>query len=113
MSPEPLVELIGPVPPPGDTVTVIDPKFFNTVAQFAHAGVAGLLYLSVAHIAIEAALFRWLWYGAFIALGVAAAAFKEGYWDPRHENAATRGSGLEDFGFYMVGIGIAVLVIQV
>lgn len=105
------VDLIGPPPAPGDPVNVIDPKFFNAVSQFAHMGVAGLIYLSVGYVAEKHDLFRWLWYGAMISLGVVLAAWKEGYYDPRHENAATRGSGREDFTFYMVGIGIAVLIL--
>jgi hypothetical protein len=103
--------LIGPAPKSGGPVNVIDPEFFNEVSQFAHAGVSGLIYLSIAYIAERHSLFHWRWYGILIAAGIALAAFKEGWYDPRYENAATRGSGLEDFAFYMVGIVIAVVVI--
>jgi hypothetical protein len=103
--------LIGPKPKEGAPVNVIDPHFFEVVSQFAHAGVAGLIYLSIGHIAQAHSFFRWTWYGILIAVGIALAGFKEGYWDPRYENEATRGSGLEDFTFYLVGILVAVVVI--
>jgi hypothetical protein len=105
--------LIGPKPKGNDPVNVIDPKFFNEVAQFAHAGVAGLIYLSLAHIAMKFDLFKWSWYGALIVIGVAAAGVKEFWYDPHYENVATRGSDFEDFAFYLVGILIAVAVIVV
>jgi hypothetical protein len=105
--------LIGPPPKAGGPVNVIDPKFFNEVSQFAHTGVAGLIYLSIGHIAQAHSFFRWAWYGVIIVVGIALAGFKEGYYDPRHENEATRGSGLEDFSFYVFGILIAVVVILV
>jgi hypothetical protein len=103
--------LIGPKPKEGAPVNVIDPKFFNEVSQFAHAGVAGLIYLSIGHIAQAHSFFRWTWYGVLVALGVALAGFQAGWYDPRYENEATRGSGIEDFLFYLVGILIAVMVI--
>lgn len=105
--------LIGPKPKQGDPVNVIDPKFFNEVSQFAHAGVAGLIYLSIGHVAQKHDFFDWLWYGILIAAGVGLAAFKEFWYDPHYENPATRGSDLEDFSFYLVGISIAVVVILV
>lgn len=43
-------------------------------------------------------------------VGVAAAAFKEFWWDYHHEDAATRGSSLLDFSMYMVGILVAQFV---
>jgi hypothetical protein len=107
---EPLT-LIGPAPKGDTPVNVIDPKFFNEVAQFAHVGVAGLIYLTVGVIALKQGLFSWKWYGPLVGVGVALAAWKEGYYDPRHENAATRGSDLEDFSFYMLGILIAQVVL--
>jgi hypothetical protein len=107
---EPLT-LIGPAPKDNAPVNVIDPAFFYEVSQFAHAGVAGLIYLSIGHIAQKHNFFHWYWYGALIGLGVVAAAVKEFYYDPRFENEATRGSDLEDFSFYMLGILISQIVL--
>jgi hypothetical protein len=102
--------LIGP-PPKLGSVNVIDPAFFNEVSQFAHTGIAGLVYLVIGHVAQTMGLFHWWWFATLAGVGVALAGWKEGYWDPRHENAATRGSGLQDFSFYILGIGIAVVAI--
>lgn len=35
------------------------------------------------------------------------AAIKEAFWDPRYEDPETRGSGLEDFTYYTLGILLA------
>ena len=44
--------------------------------------------------------------GIVTGVAVAAAAFKEFYWDYHYEDAATRGSSLLDFSMYMVGIAL-------
>jgi hypothetical protein len=101
---------IGPAPKDGD-VNTISPAFFNFVSQMAHIGIPGLIYLSIAYIAQKYSFFNWKWYGALIVVGVLLAAWKEGWYDPRHENAATRGSGLLDFSCYMIALAIPVIVI--
>jgi hypothetical protein len=103
--------LIGPSLRQGEPINIISPAFFNEVSQFAHTGVVGYIYLAIGHVAQRRGFFHWSWYGVLIGVGVALAAWKEGYYDVHHENAATRGSGLEDFAFYMVGILIAVLAL--
>ena len=105
--------LIGPVPKEGAPTNVIDPSFFYEVAQFAHTGMAGLIYLGIAHIAQKHDLFKWSWYLALVTLGVAAAGVKEFWYDKNYENAATRGSDFEDFSFYCLGIIIAIAVILI
>jgi hypothetical protein len=105
--------LIGPKPKEGAPINVIDPIFFNFVSQMAHIGIPGLIYLSIAHIAQKYGFFNWKWYGVLIAVGVALAAWKEGWYDPRYENKATRGSGLLDFSCYMIALAIAVAVILI
>jgi hypothetical protein len=104
------LERIGPPSKTGD-VNVIDPAFFNEVAQFAHAGVACSIYLSIGYIAEKHSVFSWLWYGILILTGVVAAGVKEFWYDANFENQATRGSDLEDFSFYVLGIVIAVIVL--
>ena len=76
----------------------IDPKFFNEVSQFAHWGV-------MFSIAITLAIF-FGWKGLLVAgLGeIPYAVWHEYYYDPRFENAATRGSDTEDFIFLMLGL---------
>ncbi|MBZ5513924.1 MAG: hypothetical protein LAN62_03600 [Acidobacteriia bacterium] len=70
----------------------------NTVAQGLHASLG----------ALSVALPGWLW-GNRAALigGISAAVFaavKESWFDPRYEDEATAGSGLEDFAFWGLGI---------
>lgn len=82
---------------------VIDPKFFNFVAQVAH-------FFTTYGIVLTFGKF-WHWTGIAIAspLCVAYAALHEFWWDPRHENAVTRGSDLEDFAFLIAGVAAAVV----
>lgn len=101
-------DVIGPYKEGTTSLNSIDPKFFNEVAQFAHFGVAAFIYLAIGHIAAKRGFFHWSWYGALIALGVVAAAVKEFWYDKNFENEATRGSDLEDFTFYVLGIAAAV-----
>lgn len=52
-----------------------------------------------------------LW--SLVIVGIVAAAVKEFCYDSHEENAATRGSDLEDFAFYCLGIAYALLVLYV
>lgn len=75
----------------------IDPKFFNFVAQVAHMS-------STYAITLTAYLFFGAWGIAVSAAVVLAYAIWHEFWyDPRYENAVTRGSGWEDFSFLMFG----------
>ncbi len=91
--------------------TSIDPSFFYEVAQFAHTGMAGLIYLSIGHIAQRFHFFSWLWFGMLISCGVGLAALKEFWYDEKYETPVTRGSSLKDFTFYILGIYIAAVVL--
>ncbi len=80
----------------------IDPKFFDQVSQFAHfftmyslALTLGLIGKRTGHALICFAL--------SVVVYITYAAIHEFYWDPRHENEATRGSDLKDFVFLVAG----------
>ena len=83
---------------------VIDPKFFNLVAQIAHFSAMYGIVLSVGKF--------WHWTGITIAapLCIAYAAVHEFWYDSHYENPVTRGSDLEDFLFLFAGIAVAVIV---
>ena len=87
----------------------IDPKFFNTVAQFAHFG----MMFTVTTICITVfSLLHHRFIGEIVG-GVGCliyAAIHEFIWDPREENAVTRGSDLQDFIFLVAGSMSALLV---
>lgn len=83
---------------------VIDPKFFNLVSQFAHFFTMYSLTFTIGFLTGPVGL--WIAFG----LCVAYAAWHEFYWDPRHEDALTRGSDLEDFCFLVGGSVVAVIV---
>jgi hypothetical protein len=83
---------------------VIDPKFFNQVAQIAHFFTTYALVLTVGK------FFGWAGTLAGAVLCIAYAAIHEFYWDPRHENPVTRGSDLEDFIFLVAGALAAVVL---
>jgi hypothetical protein len=80
----------------------IDPKFFDQVSQFAHFFTMFALAI-VCGLAGPLVHLR-LW-GVFIGLGLCLiwASGHEFWYDPKYENAATRGSDLEDFCFLMMG----------
>ena len=86
---------------PGENV--IDPKFFNVVAQIAHFSSMYAIVLSFGKF--------WHWSGIVIAapLCIAYAAIHEFWYDPRYENPVTRGSDLEDFAFLVSGVAAAVI----
>jgi hypothetical protein len=82
---------------------VIDPKFFNFVAQVAH-------FFATYGIVLTFGKF-WHWTGIAVAapLCLAYAAVHEFWYDPRYENPVTRGSDLEDFLFLVAGVAAAVV----
>ncbi len=82
----------------------IDPKFFNFVAQMAHFWTMYGLVKTVGDLGHRfhhqvASLI------AAFACCAGYAAWHEFYWDPRHENPATRGSDWEDF-LFLIGGGL-------
>lgn len=85
--------------------TGITPKLFNQVAQLGHfAGGAAIVLAFVV-----------LWrvpYAEYVGFGIVAvaAAAKEFYYDEHYESTEVRGSSLEDFLFYLIGAGAAMLV---
>ena len=80
---------------------------FDRNSQFAHFGMAATVYLTLGRF-LHGHLF---W--SLVIMGIIAAAVKEFWWDSHEENAATRGSDLEDFAFYCVGIAYALLILYV
>lgn len=87
---------------PGEDV--VDPKFFNFVAQVAH-------FFATYGIVLTFGKF-WHWTGNAVAasLCVVYAAVHEFWYDPRYENPVTRGSDIEDFLFLVAGVAAAVAV---
>jgi uncharacterized membrane protein YphA (DoxX/SURF4 family) len=87
--------------------SVVDPKFFNLIAQIAHFSATYGIVLSSGKF--------WHWKGVFVAaaLCVAYAAVHEFWYDPRYENPVTRGSDLEDFLFLIAGVAAAVIVFAI
>jgi hypothetical protein len=81
----------------------IDPKFFNQVAQFAHFGMMFTVTTFASHFGHKG---RWVG----LALCILYAAIHEFVWDPKMENAETRGSDLEDFIFLVAGSCVAVVL---
>jgi hypothetical protein len=82
----------------------IDPKFFDQVAQIAHiATTFGIAYVAVT---------KFGWWGLLVAtVGILIyASWHEFIHDPEKENAATRGSDLEDFLFLVGGPVLAAIV---
>jgi hypothetical protein len=88
----------------------IDPKFFNVVAQIAHFG--AMYTVTNVFSAVSYRLFHQRWAGLIFGVIACAsyATWHEFFWDPTHENAATRGSDLEDFVFLILGSIVAALV---
>lgn len=83
---------------------VIDPKFFDFVAQIAHFSATYAIVLSFGKF--------WGWTGIAVAAPICAiyAAVHEFWYDPRYENPVTRGSDLKDFLFLVAGAAAAVVV---
>jgi len=84
-------------PTPPSPPSSIDPKFFNEVAQTAH-------FFTTYAISFTCAM-KWGWKGWVVAtIGIwIYAVWHEFFYDPRKENAATRGSDLEDFIWLVSG----------
>lgn len=79
-----------------------DNQLDNIFFQIGHflGGYAAVLTLFVCHVQ------HWL---LISIMGVTLwASVKEFYWDPRHEDPEVRGSDLEDFIFYIVGLIVGV-----
>ena len=82
----------------------INEKFFDYVSQMAH-------WATMAFGSLTLALF-FGFPGVVVSnvLGITYAAWHEFYWDPRHENAETRGSDVRDFLFLLLGLAIGDIV---
>ena len=83
----------------------ISPAFFDETAQFAHFGIAAMVYLTVGTLAPV------VWVLCSLPVGIGFMAFKEFWYDPRYENTVTRGSSVKDFGFYFLGMAYACLIL--
>lgn len=77
---------------------MIDPKEFNMVAQNAHWE-AGLCWVWGTIILFGP---QYMWYA--VGSGVAITAWKEFWYDYKYETDEVRGSSLEDFAFYWIGL---------
>jgi hypothetical protein len=58
---------------------------------------------------VFALFFPHLWWLGFV-LCLVYAGVHEFFWDPKEENAATRGSDLQDFCFLALGSGVGVVL---
>jgi hypothetical protein len=81
-----------------------DQAFANIVAQIAHtlagyAAIVTLILLGVPHAVVIASVSVTLY-----------ALVKEFWWDYKYEDAVTRGSSVEDFVFYIVGLILGIVV---
>jgi len=76
----------------------IDPKTFNMVAQNAHWE-AGMCWIFGGIILFGPGVMWW-----FLGIGVVVTAWKEFWYDYKYETEIVRGSSLEDFVFYCVGL---------
>lgn len=91
----------------------IDPKFFNTVAQFAHFGM--MFFVMMICCLVGRKIFGHWWSGMAVG-GVVCLAYgiwHEFFWDPTHENEATSGGKKgdeEDFFYLELGACIAAVV---
>jgi VanZ family protein len=87
----------------------IDPKFFNFVAQIAHFGAWFFVMILCSTVSNK---LHHQWIGSIVAVcaNVPYATWHEFFWDPVHENAATRGSDLEDFSFLLLGAVVGFFV---
>jgi hypothetical protein len=82
----------------------IDPAFFNFVAQTAHFSATYALTLTAMLFTRLQQKHRW---AVVFGLIVAYACFHEFFYDPRYENAVTRGSDVEDWCFLVLGSVVA------
>jgi hypothetical protein len=82
----------------------IDPKTFNQVAQLGHFAGGAAIVLAVVVISHHRTYCVW----ALLAVA-ALAAIKEFWYDEKYETTEVRGSSLQDFIFYLLGAGAAVV----
>lgn len=90
------------------TGDVIDPKFFETVAAYAHFG---MMFTVTTALGLLGNRFEHRIYGTVAGLVVCLiyASVHEFWYDPKYENAVTRGSDLVDFAWLMGGSAVACL----
>jgi VanZ family protein len=81
----------------------IDPEFFDQVAQIAHFGAWFFLMIFCATFSNHVLQHRWAGVILAVCTNIPYAVWHEFFWDPVHENAATRGSDFEDFCFLLLG----------
>lgn len=86
----------------------INPVFFNFVAQVAHFSATYGLTLT-AMLLFPTLRNRHRWIMVFAAIFVYAC-WHEFWYDPRYENAVTRGSDIEDWCFLVAGSTVAEIV---
>jgi hypothetical protein len=82
---------------------------FNTVAQWGHFA-AGIAWMTGWRTMLGYSLKEVL---ITLAIGVGIAAWKEFYYDPRHETIVEQGSGLEDFSRYTFGFAAGLAIIGI
>jgi hypothetical protein len=82
----------------------INPAFFDTVAQIAHFSMTYAISYTLA------TKWGWMGYGSGALGCLLYSLAHEFWWDPRHENAATRGSDVRDFVFLCLGPAVAAIV---
>ena len=77
----------------------------NEVAQASHVAIAAAI------VSLSSARFHG--HAKYIAavIVILTAAIKEFYFDQRYEDAATRGSNLEDWSYYIAGVIVALLIL--
>lgn len=77
----------------------------DEVAQASHVAIAAAI------VGLTAARFHghWKYFAAMIVIGLAA--LKEFWFDQHYEDAATRGSNLEDWSYYVLGTALALLIL--
>ena len=92
--------------PSSDTV-VVSWLLWQEVGQTTHV-LAGLLVI-LGPIALFGARFWYVWALALVLF----ASVKEFWYDENYETADERGSNLEDFGFYMVGLVVGILLYKI
>lgn len=80
---------------------------FNVLAQKSHV-LGGCLWILGTDYLFGHTVMAW---GSIVA--VLLAAWKEFYWDERFEGPDERGSSLEDFCFYVVGLVVGVSIVLI
>jgi hypothetical protein len=90
---------------PSKAAYMITPKLFNQVAQLGHFAGGSAIVLAIVVVSHQK------WYAVWGFLVVAMlAGIKEFWYDEKYETAEVRGSSAEDFLFYLLGAGLAMLV---